>query len=708
MWPENYLSCQSMKTKEYVHEPPQILPGTAFPLGATLENGGVNFSVFSRSATGVEVLFFNDKNDEVAARIIKLDPVINRTANYWHVFVPGITAGQIYGYHVSGPDLPEQGLRFDPEKLLLDPYGLSVAVPDAYQRRHAVGKGDNTAFAMKSVVVDLTEYDWEGDLPLNKPSSQTIIYEMHVRGFTNNPNSGVSDDKRGTYAGLIEKIPYLKALGITAVELLPVFQFDPQDAPEGRINYWGYSPVSFFAPHHQYSSRKDPAGSVSEFRDMVKALHRAGIEVILDVVYNHTAEGGEGGPTICFRGFENGAYYILDSNKRSYANYSGVGNTLNTNEPECRRLIIDSLHYWVKEMHVDGFRFDLSSILTRDSKGVPLLHPPVVWDIDSDPVLAGTKLIAEAWDAAGLYQVGSFVGDKWKEWNGQFRDDIRRFLRGDTGMINVAVNRMLGSPDIYGSENREAEQSVNFVTCHDGFTLYDLVSYNKKYNEANGEENRDGNDCNFSWNCGAEGETDDPAIQNLRLRQMKNFFAVNILSLGVPMLSMGDEVGRSQRGNNNAYCQDNVVSWFDWTQVNKNADLLRFARTLINRRSERDLKAEQRRTSLMQLINDAQFEFHGVQLHSPDLSESSHSIAVLARSYNETFVLYWILNAYWKPLTFELPHFPNGWRRWMDTSLQSPEDITDWKNPPPVDGDYYYVDGRSMALLISFHAEPKG
>jgi isoamylase len=705
VWSSNYLFYRRLKTKEYVQQVSDALVGSPFPLGATLENGGVNFSVFSRNATGVELLTFTGKNDETAARVIKLDPFINRTANYWHVFVPGITAGQIYGYRVHGLDLPEQGLRFDGEKLLLDPYGLSVVMPDNYQRGRAIVKGDNTAFAMKSVVVDLDDYDWEGDHPLNRPSSQTIIYEMHVRGFTNNPNSGLSDDKRGTYAGLIDKIPYLKELGITAVELLPVFQFDPQDATDGRANYWGYSPVSFFAPHHQYSSRKDPAGSVSEFRDMVKALHRAGIEVILDVVYNHTAEGGYGGPTLCYRGFENEAYYILEGDKTHYANYSGCGNTMNTNQPECRRIIIDSLHYWVEEMHVDGFRFDLTSILTRDSKGAPMTNPPVVWDIDSDPVLAGTKLIAEAWDAAGLYQVGSFVGDKWKEWNGLFRDDIRRFLRGDAGMMKITADRMLGSPDIYGSENREAEQSVNFVTCHDGFTLYDLVSYSKKYNEANGEGNRDGTDCNFSWNCGEEGETNDKAIQNLRLRQMKNFFTINILSLGVPMILMGDEVGHSQRGNNNAYCQDNAISWFDWTEVEKNADLLRFARRLITRRSERDLKAEQRRASLMQLISDAQFEFHGVLQHAPDWSERSHSIAVLARSFSETVAIYWILNAYWEPLTFELPRFPNGWRRWIDTSLDSPEDITDWKNPPVVDGHSYKAQGRSMVLLISFHAK---
>lgn len=692
-----------MKTRTHTFPIIAVQKGSPFPLGASVQDGGVNFSVFSRNASGVELLFFDDRNDGIASRSVSFDPVENRTVNYWHAFVPGIQAGQLYGYRVSGPDLPAAGLRFDGQKLLLDPYSRCIVAPDNYRRERAALKGDNAEFAMKSVVVDLRDYDWEDDRPINRPSSQTIIYEMHVRGFTKNPNSGVSEDKRGTFAGLIEKIPYLKSLGVTAVELLPVFQFDPQDAPHGLINYWGYSPISFFAPHHQYSSRKNPTGPVSEFRDMVKALHRAGIEVILDVVYNHTAEGGVGGPTMCYRGFENEAYYTLEGDKSRYANYTGCGNTLNTNQPECRRLVIDSLHHWVKEMHVDGFRFDLSSILTRDSMGNPMADPPVLWDIDSDPVLAGTKIIAEAWDAAGLYQVGSFVGDKWKEWNGRFRDDIRRFLRGDTGMVNIVADRLLGSPDIYACENREAEQSVNFVTCHDGFTLYDTVAYNQKHNEANGEANRDGSDCNFSWNCGAEGETDNVDIQKLRLRQIKNFFVINTLSLGIPMVLMGDEVAHSQRGNNNAYCQDNELSWFDWSEVEKNAQLLRFVTQLISRRSGRDMKAEQRRSSLMELISAADFEWHGVKLNAPDWGSWSHSIAVLARNFTETFAVYWILNAYHEQLTFELPPSPNGWRRWIDTGLISPEDITDWKNPPPVAAHQYTAAPRSTVVLISLH-----
>ncbi len=370
---------------------------------------------------------------------------------------------------------------------------------------------------------------------------------MHVRGFTAHNSSGVAERKRGTYAGLIEKIPYLQQLGITAVELLPVFHFDVQDCPPGRVNYWGYAPVSFFAPHPAYSSRKDPLGPVDEFRDMVKALHRAGIEVILDVVFNHTAEGDHRGPTLCFRGLDNRAYYILEPDRSRYANYSGTGNTLNANHPIVRRMIVDSLRYWVEEMHVDGFRFDLASILSRDSSGHVMSSPPVLWDIESDPALAGTKMIAEAWDAAGLYQVGSFVGDSWKEWNGRFRDHVRDFIRGAEHSVTRLADSLLGSHEIYGHKGREVEQSVNFVTCHDGFTLNDLVSYNEKHNEENGEDNRDGANDNRSWNCGVEGPSNDPAIENLRNRQVKNFLTVTMLSLGVPMIVMGDEVRRSQQ-----------------------------------------------------------------------------------------------------------------------------------------------------------------
>ncbi len=403
-------------------------PGRSSPLGATFSDGGVNFSLFSRNASGVELLFFDREDDAAPSRTIRIDPGTNRSYHYWHVFVPGVIPGQIYGFRVEGPSDPTRGLRFDPTKVLLDPYGRGVVVPKDYTREAAGTQGDNAATAMKSVVVDPGAYDWEGDQPLERPSARTIIYEMHVRGFTRHPSSKVGPKTRGTYVGLIEKIPYLQQLGITAVELLPVFQFDAQDCPPGKVNYWGYAPISFFAPHQAYSSRQDPLGPVDEFRDMVKALHRAGIEVILDVVFNHTAEGDERGPTLCFRGIDNPTYYILEQGGARYANYTGCGNTLNANHPVVRRMIVDCLRYWVQEMHVDGFRFDLASILSRDASGNPMPNPPVLWDIDSDPILAGTKLIAEAWDAAGLYQVGNFLGDAWKEWNGRFRDDVARLL----------------------------------------------------------------------------------------------------------------------------------------------------------------------------------------------------------------------------------------------------------------------------------------
>ncbi len=427
-------------------------PGTCAPLGATPAPGGANFSVFSRHATGVELLLFDHVDDARPSRVLRLDPATGRTYHYWHVFVPGVRPGQVYGYRAFGPSGP--GMRFDPSKVLLDPYGRGVAVPATYSREAASREGDNAATAMKSVVVDTSAYDWEGDAPLRRPSSRTIVYEMHVRGFTRHPSSGVAERTRGTFLGLIEKVPYLEQLGITAVELLPVFQFDAQDCPPGRVNYWGYAPVSFFAPHQGYSSRQDPLGAVDEFRDMVKALHRAGIEVILDVVFNHTAEGDERGPTLSFRGLDNRAHYILEGDGSHYANYTGTGNTLNANHPVVRRMIVDSLRYWVDTMHVDGFRFDLASILARDSSGHPMPNPPVLWDIESDPALAGTKLIAEAWDAAGLYQVGSFIGDSWKEWNGRFRDDVRAFFRGEPGSVARVADRLVGSPDVYGHEQR--------------------------------------------------------------------------------------------------------------------------------------------------------------------------------------------------------------------------------------------------------------
>jgi glycogen operon protein len=681
-----------------------VSAGSPAPLGSTVTPEGTNFSVFSKHATGIELLLFDRVDDQRPARVIPVDPVTNRQYHYWHTFVPDVRPHQIYGYRALGPFDPTSGQRFDPEKVLLDPYGRGVVVPTGYSRDLAARKGDNTAAAMKSVVVDPTVYDWEGDRPLNTPSSRTVVYEMQLRGFTRHPNSGVSETARGTYAGLIEKIPYLRQLGITAVELLPVFQFDPQAVPpgSGRVNYWGYQPVSFFAPHQAYSSRHDPLGPVDEFRDMVKALHRAGIEVILDVVFNHTAEGGQDGPTVCFRGLDNSAYYILEQDRSRYADYSGTGNTLNANHPIVRRMIVDSLKYWVECMHVDGFRFDLASVLSRDPSGHPMPSPPVLWDIESEPSLAGTKLIAEAWDAAGLYQVGTFIGDSWKEWNGRFRDEVRSFFRGEDGKVRALADALLGSPDVYGHKGREAEASVNFITCHDGFSLNDLVSYNTKHNEANGEEDRDGTDDNRSWNCGAEGPTDDPQIEELRNRQVKNFLTVTLLSLGVPMILMGDEVRRTQGGNNNAYCHDNEANWFDWSLVGKHVDVHRFVSLLLARRLSRDQTAERRRLSLTQMLHQAKTAWHGVKHLQPDWSTQSHTLAFGAEMQREGLELYVIMNAYWEPLAFELPETAEiePWCRWIDTSLKTPDEIVPWQTVRAVADQRSYSTGpRSVVVL---------
>ena len=683
----------------------KIKEGKSSPLGVTLSPEGVNFSVYSKHATGIELLLFDCVDDAQPARVIRINPSTNRTYHYWHVFVPGVKAGQIYGYRVEGQFDPRSGMRFDPDKVLIDPYGRATVVPKNYSREAARKEGDNAAVAMKSVVVDPSAYNWEGDTPLNRPASRTIVYEMHVRGFTQDPSSGVAEKKRGTFAGLIEKIPYLHELGVTAVELMPVFQFDAQDAPSARVNYWGYAPVSFFAPHPAYSSRHDPLGPLDEFRDMVKELHRAGIEVILDVVFNHTTEGDHNGPTLSLRGLDNSTYYILDEDRSRYANYSGTGNTLNTNHPIVRRMILDSLRYWVAEMHVDGFRFDLAAILGRDESGQVLSNPPVLWDIESDPALAGTKLIAEAWDASGLYQVGSFIGDSWKEWNGQFRDDVRSFLRGENGFVGRFADRLLGSPAIYGHEEREAEQSVNFVTCHDGFTLNDLVSYDHKHNEANGEDNRDGTNDNRSWNCGVEGPTDDLTIKKLRNRQVKNFLTITMIAAGMPMILMGDEVRRTQLGNNNAYCQDNETSWFDWTLLASHRDVHRFVARLNEQRLLRGLESDGQSLSLNQLLRGTNLTWHGIKLGQPDWSDSSHSIAFTVEIRRERLLYHLIFNAYSEPLDFELPLVDkageNRWRRWIDTALDSPDDITQLEAAESVPGDAYRAEAHSVVMLFA-------
>jgi isoamylase len=698
-------------------------PGKPSPLGATVYPEGINFALFTRNATAVELLLFDHFGDAEPCHVFRLDPEINRTFYYWHIFVPDLRPGQIYAYRVDGPFAPEVGHRFNYNKILLDPYAREVIYGPNWSREHAKGTSTNCARAMKNVVIDPADYDWQGDIPLQKPFNETIIYEMHVGGFTKHPSSGVAYP--GTYAGVIAKIPYLQSLGITAVELLPVQQFDEQDIQDmpgpstsddtRNKHYWGYNPINFFAPHRGYCVHHELTSPVQEFRDMVKALHQAGIEVILDVVFNHTAEGDELGPTICFRGLENRAYYLLDPEDLSrYTNYTGTGNTLNGNHSIVRRMILDALHYWVQQMHVDGFRFDLASVLSRDEWGNPMRSPPILWDIESDPCLSGTKIIAEAWDAAGLYQVGTFIGHRWAEWNGRYRDDVRRFLRGDNGTVVNLGYRVIGSPDVYTAPDHALHRSINFVTCHDGFTLNDLVSFNEKHNLANGENNTDGADENFSWNCGHEGPTQDPEIEELRLRQIKNALTIVSISQGTPMLLFGDEIRRTQHGNNNAYCQDNETSWLNWEDMARNQGLLRFFRRLVKLNREHaslnlELYADakhgiQRPGSSTSSNQDQQrITWHGVKRNEPDWGYESHSLAMALIGDTANDCFYMIFNAYWEALEFELVPPPDGsrWLRLIDTSRPSPDDFAEEGQEALVDGDLYLAHARSVVVLIA-------
>lgn len=678
-----------------------VLPGQSYPLGAAVYPDGVNFCVFSKSCEYVELLLFDHPEDENPSHSIKFDPLVNKTFYYWHAFIKGLKSGQLYSYRVHGAWAPATGYLFDSEKVLVDPYAKSVYVGKYFSREAATQPGDNCAQAIKCVVVDTGEYDWEGDKHLHTHFSQTIIYEMHVKGFTKHPNSGVTSEKRGTYAGLIEKIPYLKNLGITAVELMPVQQFDEQDATPPLRNYWGYSPINFFAPHFGYSFDKSPTGPINEFRDMVKAFHQAGIEVILDVVFNHSAEGEPDGPIYSFKGFENKAYYILKEDRALYADYTGCGNTFNANHSIARRLIRDALRFWVAEMHVDGFRFDLASVLSRDENGKPLENPPILWEIESDPVLAGAKLIAEAWDAGGLYQVGSFVGDKWAEWNGQYRDDVRRFMRGDDNTIAKLSSRIIGSPDIYTDPKRKINRTINFITCHDGFTLKDLVSYSEKHNEENSEKNLDGSDYNFSWNCGIEGPTNDPFILDLRLRQTKNFLTILLLSQGTPMLLMGDEALKTQKGNNNAYCQDNEISWFDWNLVDKNGGMFRFVKKLIEFIKSHQVFQLEEMWKTSYHTRSANIIWHGVKLGKPDIAADSHTLAFTLNYPKAQESVHVMLNAFKESLNFEIPplHHDSRWTQVVNTALSSPNDLLLPAEAPIIESKSIDVKEYSVIVL---------
>jgi isoamylase len=683
-------------------------PGHPYPFGATFDSRGTNFSVWGRFATRVELLLYERSDSATPFQVIELDPEVNNTFYAWHVYVEGVAPGTVYGWRLDGPgDTWSTGFRFDKEKVLLDPWARAVT-HELWDRRRACLPGDNGEFSMRGIVLDDDHYDWEGDEPLNHPLEDAVIYEMHLGGFTRHPTSQVA--RPGTFSGVIEKIPYLKALGITDIELMPVMAFDEQDVSEGVAarglrNYWGYSTHSFFSPHPGYAVSPEEGTQRREFRDMVKALHRAGIGVILDVVLNHTSEGGQGGPTINFKGMANPSFYHLDPNdRRIYRDYTGCGNTVNCNSPIVSHFLIDCLEYWVREMHVDGFRFDLASVLVRDQDGSPMYYAPTPWRIEFSNTLANSAIIAEAWDAAGLYQVGDFPGFRWAEWNGRYRDVIRRFVRGDKGLVGEVATRLSGSSDLYEPDGRLPINSINFVTCHDGFTLYDLVSYNGKHNEANGEDNRDGTNDNCSWNCGQEGETKDPLILSLRRRQAKNFMGILLFSQGVPMLLAGDEVLRSQQGNNNAYCHDNELSWFDWTLTEQNQDMFRFVKEMIAFRQrhgclrrKRFLKGERQPGRHFPDVT-----WHGDKVNEPPWQDPNAQILAftlggVAEGEEDIHV---VLNMADGAVQAELPAVPGStWFRAVDTHQDSPADILEPPDQLPVTEGSYTVQPRSVVVF---------
>ena len=670
----------------------QVSRGAPLPLGSIPQPNGINFAIFSRHATWVTLLILCLGDDEPSVEL-PLDPRLNRTGDIWHILIGGLENSVGYSYRMGRTPCSEPRIhRFAPYLDLLDPCAKAVSIQAT---QHALIPSDT--------------FDWESDQPLNRPLADSVIYELHVRGYTQHPTSAT--EHPGTFLGLTEKIPYLKELGVTAVELLPVHEFAQMQPErvnpftgERLVNYWGYDPISFFAPKNSYCLDPVNTGPVGEFKTMVKAFHSAGIEVILDVVFNHTGEGDEFGPTLSFRGIDNAVYYMIDRTTGDYLNYSGCGNTLNCNHPVVRDLILGALRYWVTEMHVDGFRFDLASILGRGRDGSVLVNPPLLENLAADPILANTKLIAEAWDAAGLYQVGTFPAwGRWAEWNGRFRDDVRRFVRGDPGMVSTLATRLCGSPDLYQASERQPYHSINFVTCHDGFTLADLVSYNEKHNQANGENNRDGADDNLSWNCGAEGPADSPEIRQLRRRQVKNMATLLLMAHGVPMILAGDELGRTQEGNNNAYCQDNSLSWMDWTLKERNADLHRFFRLLITFRHKH---AALRRISFVPLPCCPRIDWHGVKLGQPDWSWHSRSLAMhLSRQDESGSVdhIYLIANAHWEEHIFELPAIANrSWLRFIDTTMESPDDIAGRDgNGFSVLDTRYRVGPRSVVVLVA-------
>jgi glycogen operon protein len=688
-----------------VHPHPAFQLSYPLPYGAILSDEGVQFVVFSRSATAMRVLLYQRVGDRNPTEVIEMNPETDRWGDIWSIFVPGLAAGQLYHFQADGPHEPAKGHRFDPTARLIDPYAKALA--GQFQR-----SDDGIIRPPKCVVVE-EAYDWEGDRHLKRPLAETVIYEMHVRGLTRSATSKVENP--GTYLGVIEKIPYLKSLGVTAVELMPVHEFPIHDIL-GRLpalgNYWGYDSIAFFSPHRGYMVGTHPGDQVRQFKEMVRELHAAGIEVILDVVFNHTAEGNETGPTLSFKGLENGVYYMLGADG-SYKNYTGCGNTVNGNHPVVREMIFHCLRHWVHNFHIDGFRFDLASILSRNRFGEIIPNPPMVEVIAEDPMLADTKIIAEAWDAAGAYQVGSFANQRWAEWNGRYRDDVRRFWRGDLGLTGPIATRLAGSSDLYQPSGRRPYHSINFVTSHDGYTLADLVSYEQKHNQANGEDNRDGDNNNYSSNYGIEGPTRRKGVVEIRRRQIKNFFATLLLSQGVPMIVMGDEVLRTQRGNNNAYCQDNGVSWFDWRLVERNGDILRFVRALVAFRRQQPTV---RRTRFLTgaastsggLPDVSWFGTDGRPIH---WERSFHSLTCLLgtggtddRAAREVMIL---LHAGSAPHRFALPMIARdlAWRLLVDTAAESPDDIHPGADGPPFPaGGTVLMDHHTLRCYVAARA----
>ena len=704
--------------------------GKALPLGATLTNGGVNFAIFSRHAQAVTLILFESAERGSLFKEIKLNRNNNRTGDIWHCFIPGIGALVCYLYRAEGPYIPEKGYRFNPNKTLIDPYAKALTDLSQWELKACVGYDptaesrdlsfsyvDDIYTCPRCIVID-DNFDWQGDRPLNYPLRFSVLYETHIRGLTRHPDSGVS--AQGTYSGVIEKIPYFKDLGVTSLEFLPIQEFNENElasinprTKKPHINYWGYSTIAFFAPKGSYACDRNPGGQILEFKKMVRELHKAGLEVILDIVFNHTAEGNELGPTVSFRGLDNAVYYMLDENRRFYKNYSGCGNTVNCNHPVVRTFILDCLRYWVVEMHVDGFRFDLGSILGRDEKGNLMENPPMLQRIAEDPVLSSTKIIAEAWDAGGAYQVGWFPGGRWAEWNDRFRDDMRRYWRGDFKQTRHLATRLSGSSDLYLRDGRKPFHSINFITSHDGFTLRDLVSYERKYNEDNGENNRDGSDNNNSANYGKEGPTQDKEVVITRIIQMKNFIASMMVSLGTPMILGGDEFGRTQGGNNNAYCQDNEISWYDWSTLSKHPGYYRFVKEMIAFRLRHPgfMRPEfyTGRDGNYNAIPDISwFDENG---DTPDWDEIGSCLAlrmdgskadILAdQDDNDFFIMF---NGGDKNVDFRICDPLNGkkWVRAIDTGLPSPQDILTPGNEAPLDDLVFYkVRKRSMAVLIS-------